>query len=389
MFARVKSIDKLNILGDVSKFMGVRHEEKFTDDNTLFDFVESTPDGKGKAPAGFDGGSLEDDVAALIETEDFKINFEDLELGRPFASGAGGTVFRGKYIGQECAIKECHTALGQFRGPDTLETLALKREITFVARLRHPNIVACWGSCVGGATPRLYMAMEFCPENIETILKNLQNENKKMKKDRFIKYFQQISSALTFLHGIGIIHRDIKPGNLLVDSKGDLKLCDLGLARDTKRIGEDEQRGKNVTMNVGPFFLSSVRSILPSIHVAPSISSIFFDTFRSCRSFIRLFVSSFLPLLLPVPSLLSSMRSFPLLCSLPLFLPSFRFVLPVLHSLPSISSLPPVVRFFPSSLPFLSFVLPFLPSLHFLLRVPRHALLHGPGGGEQRKPIRG
>ena len=105
------------------------------------------------------------------------MRFEDLVLGEPVAAGGGGTVYRGTYAGQVCAIKELHMVLGVGSNTSAAADLELlKRETTLMARLRHPNLVSFWGNCVGGSPQRFYLVMEYCPTSLDKVLEQCQAE---------------------------------------------------------------------------------------------------------------------------------------------------------------------------------------------------------------------
>ncbi|HLY25007.1 MAG TPA: serine/threonine-protein kinase, partial [Aggregatilineales bacterium] len=102
-----------------------------------------------------------------------------------------------------------------------------KREAQSVATLRHPNIVRVFDFHAG--EPVSFMVMELIEG--PTLFRVLRNYPDGMPQDLAIYIFSQLADAVAYAHDQGIIHRDIKPGNvLLVDSARPI-LTDFGLAR--------------------------------------------------------------------------------------------------------------------------------------------------------------
>eukprot|EP01006_Ploeotia_vitrea_P033368 TRINITY_DN65487_c10_g13_i1.p1 TRINITY_DN65487_c10_g13~~TRINITY_DN65487_c10_g13_i1.p1 ORF type:complete len:512 (+),score=284.57 TRINITY_DN65487_c10_g13_i1:511-2046(+) len=110
------------------------------------------------------------------------------------------------------------------------------RELQIMRELNHPNVVTLHHSFLAkGDSPDeifLNLVMEFIPETIHRALRS-HNKAKKLINMTFVKvYMYQICRALGYIHGLGICHRDIKPQNLLLNSKThQVKLCDFGSAK--------------------------------------------------------------------------------------------------------------------------------------------------------------
>jgi serine/threonine-protein kinase len=101
-----------------------------------------------------------------------------------------------------------------------------RREAKNAAALNHPNIVSIYDR--GEAEDTYYIAMEYLDGRT---LKELIVGRGAAPINVAIEYARQILSALRFAHRHGIVHRDIKPHNVLVDSEGRVKVTDFGIAR--------------------------------------------------------------------------------------------------------------------------------------------------------------
>jgi serine/threonine-protein kinase len=101
-----------------------------------------------------------------------------------------------------------------------------RREAKNAAALNHPNIVSIYDR--GEAEDTYYIAMEFLDGRS---LKELIVGHGQAPVKVAVEYARQILSALRFAHRHGIVHRDIKPHNVLVDREGRVKVTDFGIAR--------------------------------------------------------------------------------------------------------------------------------------------------------------
>ena len=148
-------------------------------------------------------------------------NFELLER---VGQGGMGTVFKARQISMDriVAVKILPPTLA--KQPGFIDRFF--REARASARLSHPNIVG--GIDVGQDANLYYFAMEFV-EGLSA--KDILAKKEKFSEQRVLKIGKAMAQALAHAHAHGILHRDIKPDNILLDKSGTPKLCDLGLAR--------------------------------------------------------------------------------------------------------------------------------------------------------------
>eukprot|EP01059_Diplonema_ambulator_P004829 TRINITY_DN14570_c1_g1_i1.p1 TRINITY_DN14570_c1_g1~~TRINITY_DN14570_c1_g1_i1.p1 ORF type:complete len:812 (+),score=82.01 TRINITY_DN14570_c1_g1_i1:61-2496(+) len=151
--------------------------------------------------------------------------------GKMLGAGATGTVYQGidQLTGQFVAIKEVKT-----EGYDEL-----RREFDLLQRLKHNNIVRYFEFEVNNK--RLTMYMELVDGGS---LASMVAEYGKLSEPVLQHYVRQITSGLGYLHANKVIHRDIKPGNLLVTTNGTVKLADFGTSKtlsvdDPRRASRD------------------------------------------------------------------------------------------------------------------------------------------------------
>ena len=100
-----------------------------------------------------------------------------------------------------------------------------RREMSIARMLHHPHIQSSVDA--GESRSVLYLALEYIDG---TALSQILSERGRFEPDVSKGYALQLLSALTYAHGQGVIHRDLKPGNVLATSVGELKIIDFGIA---------------------------------------------------------------------------------------------------------------------------------------------------------------
>ena len=148
--------------------------------------------------------------------------------------GHGGMaeVYEGQDVrlGRKVAIKVLRPDLAR----DPSFQARFRREAQAAASLNHPNIVAVYDTGedlmnTGSETVQLpYMVMEFVDG---MTLRQLLTSGRRLLPERALEITSGILSALDYSHRHGIVHRDIKPGNVMLTRNGEVKVMDFGIAR--------------------------------------------------------------------------------------------------------------------------------------------------------------
>nr|XP_010330740.1 serine/threonine-protein kinase STK11 isoform X1 [Saimiri boliviensis boliviensis] len=104
----------------------------------------------------------------------------------------------------------------------------VKKEIQLLRRLRHKNVIQLVDVLYNEEKQKMYMVMEYCVCGMQEMLDSV--PEKRFPLCQAHGYFCQLIDGLEYLHSQGIVHKDIKPGNLLLTTGGTLKISDLGVA---------------------------------------------------------------------------------------------------------------------------------------------------------------
>lgn len=102
------------------------------------------------------------------------------------------------------------------------------REICFLKKLKHPSIMNLLD--VIATTDNMLMVMEYYPCNLHEHLKRLSSHNRRLNNKQIRNYFRQLVEGIAYCHKKKVIHRDIKPTNLLLTPSQKLKIGDFGMA---------------------------------------------------------------------------------------------------------------------------------------------------------------
>lgn len=184
--------------------------------------------------------------------------FEAKQLGqyrlkKRIGSGEMGEVYLAEHqlLKRHCAIK----LISADKAVDSTALLRFEREVQTTAKLSHPNTIDIYdyGRTEEGV---FFYAMEFLPG---MDLAELVEQHGPLPPERAIHLLRQVCQALREAHGIGFVHRDIKPGNIFAAQRGGLydvaKVLDFGLVKSTGPL-EESQLTLDGALTGSPLYMS-------------------------------------------------------------------------------------------------------------------------------------
>jgi serine/threonine protein kinase len=180
----------------------------------------------------------------LLRGEGDRLRVGKYLLEEPIGEGGMGKVYRGRNprLKQKVAIKELSAHLVR----DQQAVRRFLREIRLSAQASHPNLVRALDAEEQGG--RLYLVMEYVPgQDLARFVK----KNGQLSVPLAVDYLCQSAEGLQAAHELGIVHRDIKPGNLMRTTSGQIKILDLGMASCRAEIEAPKETDKTTTQLTG------------------------------------------------------------------------------------------------------------------------------------------
>ena len=205
---------------------------------------------------------------ACVSSAEF-IGLAQLKNQVAIGSGATAEVYRADYLGASVAVKRVHNAdpyperrtdsegllsgeasssSGSFFSSDsdsegsTANLEALATEIQLLIRLRHPHVLNFIGLHCDGCKDengkkqaiQIDLVMDYYPLDLNGMIHDTQKNDAKWNVGVFADIVEGIASGMRYLHSEGLVHRDLKPHNIMLDSNLRCKIADFGLTKGSK-----------------------------------------------------------------------------------------------------------------------------------------------------------
>ena len=122
--------------------------------------------------------------------------------------------------GRQVAVKRLRQGMGDGGRYSSM------REVKLLAELKHPNVIDLVESILH--KERVYLVYELCDSDLETVIRD---KGVVLKAADRKAYLQMLLRGVAACHGADVLHRDLKPNNLLIAPDGQLKLIDFGMGR--------------------------------------------------------------------------------------------------------------------------------------------------------------
>ena len=177
------------------------------------------------------------------DVEEARANATDggrYEFESALGKGSFGTVLKaldrtgGEYVAVKI-VKAKKSLLSYFTGRKPSALTDAQQEVDLLLQLKHPNVVALktfYEFNGKHGLMGLCMVMEYCANgSLQTRLEDLVQARQRLDISTRCRWYKQLSTALHFIHSKSIVHRDIKPPNILLDAQDNVKMADVGLAK--------------------------------------------------------------------------------------------------------------------------------------------------------------
>ncbi|XP_062157541.1 serine/threonine-protein kinase STY13-like [Alnus glutinosa] len=163
----------------------------------------------------------------LENYDEWTINLRKLNMGAAFAQGAFGKLYRGTYNGEDVAIKILERPENDPEKAQLMEQ-QFQQEVKMLATLKHPNIVRFIGAC---RKPMVWCIVTEYAKGGSVRQFLMKRQNRAVPLKLAVKQALDVARGMAYVHGPGLIHRDLKSDNLLINADKSIKIADFGVAR--------------------------------------------------------------------------------------------------------------------------------------------------------------
>lgn len=182
----------------------------------------------------------QDSVQSVSLPSEWIVPIHEISLEAPIGSGRSGQTYAAQWRGVRVAVKvinlthhqeQDHLNSSTSTSPPDISLDILNefyQEMKLVAKLRHPNIVLFLGAAI--QPPTYCILYEYMECGALTYVLRRRKSSSTSTKLNFFKIVHDIAVGMNYLHCSNIVHRDLKSGNILLDSHGTAKVSDFGLS---------------------------------------------------------------------------------------------------------------------------------------------------------------
>lgn len=178
-------------------------------------------------------------LQALAAAGSSKLQIPGYEILGRIGQGAMGSVYKARQVSMDRVVAVKVLSGRYSKDPSFVERFL--REARAVAKLNHENVIS--GIDVGELNGTHYFVMEFVDG---APVSNVMKREGRLSEKRCLEIAQHVARALGHAHKHGIVHRDVKPENIMITTQGVAKLCDLGLAKQAKGDSGATMDGQSV-----------------------------------------------------------------------------------------------------------------------------------------------
>lgn len=163
----------------------------------------------------------------LFNFDEWTIDLRKLNMEIPFAQGAFGKLYRGTYNGEDVAIKILERPENNPESAQSLER-QFAQEVSMLATLKHSNIVRFIGAC---RKPKVWCIVTEYAKGGSVRQFLTKRKSRPVPLRLAVKQALDVARGMSYVHGLGFIHRDLKSDNLLIANDKAIKVADFGVAR--------------------------------------------------------------------------------------------------------------------------------------------------------------